>query len=114
MQFFMIETNHLLVLTTCPDQRCAESIATALVSSNLAACVNIQPGLRSVYRWQGAIESSEEVLLIIKSIAERYQEVETAIRDLHPYELPEVIAVPIVAGSKSYLRWLEAGVQRSQ
>ncbi|MDO9371205.1 MAG: divalent-cation tolerance protein CutA [Gammaproteobacteria bacterium] len=96
-----------MVLCTCPDQDVALSIANALVDGKLAACVNIVPGLRSVYRWKGARENAEEALLIIKSRADDYAPLETAVRALHPYELPEIIAVPICTGLPAYLSWLQ-------
>jgi len=97
---------YLLILTTCPDKESALRVANTLVNQRFAACVNILPGLTSVYHWQGQIESSEEHLLLIKSTQTAYRKVEAAIRDTHPYELPEVIAVPLIAGLKSYLSWI--------
>jgi periplasmic divalent cation tolerance protein len=96
-----------LLLCTCPDQETASRIASALVEQRLAACVNILPGVRSVYRWQAAIEWGDEQLLLIKSRATRYGDIEAAIKALHPYELPEVIAVPISAGLPAYLAWIK-------
>lgn len=96
----------LLVFTTLPDSASAERLAEHLVSRQLAACVSVQAPCHSVYRWQGAVEHSGEVPLIIKTTAERYPALETAILSLHPYELPEVIAVPIVKGLPAYLSWL--------
>ncbi|MEZ5445998.1 MAG: divalent-cation tolerance protein CutA [Gammaproteobacteria bacterium] len=98
--------SYWLVLTTCPDADSAERLAHLLVSRNLAACVNIQPGVRSVYRWQGTVESSAEHLLSIKTAATRYEALQDVIKANHPYELPEVVAVPIVAGSSEYLSWI--------
>lgn len=95
-----------LILSTCPDTEVAERIADTLVDQKLAACVNLVPGLRSVYRWKGQRERAEEVLLIIKSRTQDYSTVEKALRALHPYELPEIIAVPISAGLPAYLAWL--------
>lgn len=95
-----------LILSTCPDTEVAERIADALVDQRLAACVNLVPGLRSVYRWKGQRERAEEVLLIIKSRTQDYSAVEEALRALHPYELPEIIAVPVSAGLPAYLAWL--------
>lgn len=95
-----------LILSTCPDTEVAGRIADTLVDQKLAACVNLVPGLRSVYRWQGQRERAEEVLLIIKSRTQDYSAVENALRALHPYELPEIIAVPISAGLPAYLAWL--------
>lgn len=103
----MATPDYQLVITTCPDDELAKSLATALVGEGLAACVNILPSVRSIYRWQGRIESAEERLLIIKSRVEDYPAVERRITALHSYELPEVIAVPIVNGLPAYLAWLE-------
>lgn len=95
-----------LLYCTCPDADTASRIARALVESRLAACVNIVPGLRSFYRWQGAIQDEAECLLLIKTQAARIAPVTESIRALHPYELPEVIAVPVVAGLAPYLDWV--------
>jgi len=94
------------VLTTCPNQRAAQRIARTLVEERLAACVNIVPVAQSVYRWRGRVESAREFLLIIKSLKRGYTKLEKRLRALHPYELPEVIAVPIANGSHPYLAWL--------
>lgn len=96
----------LLILNTCPDKETAIQVANTLVSKRLAACVNILPGLTSVYHWKGQIEASEEHLLLIKSTQAAFDEVEAAICDAHPYELPEVVAVPLVAGLELYLSWI--------
>jgi periplasmic divalent cation tolerance protein len=98
----------LLILTNLPDQDSAQALATALVSERLAACVNILAPCRSVYRWQGAIENAVEVPLLIKSTSTRYAALEAAIRARHPYELPEIIAVPVAHGLPDYLRWVAA------
>lgn len=98
----------LLVLTNLPDRTAAEMLANALIEARLAACVNILPPCRSVYRWQGAVEASDEVPLLIKTSEARYAALETAIRALHPYELPELIAVPITHGLPAYLGWVAA------
>lgn len=100
--------SYLLVLNTCPDREIAEKIARALVEQNLAACINILPGLTSVYRWEGQIETTQEHLLIIKTHSDRYQAVETYLRNNHPYELPEIIAVPIERGLTDYLQWIDS------
>ncbi|GIZ53409.1 divalent-cation tolerance protein CutA [Noviherbaspirillum aridicola] len=96
----------LLVISNLPDAQSAETLARALVEQGLAACVNILPAVRSVYRWQGAIEDATEVTLFIKTAAHRYPELETAVRRLHPYEVPELIALPITAGLPAYLQWV--------
>lgn len=95
-----------LILCTCPDSATATRIAETLVDQELAACVNIIPGLRSIYRWQGRLEEAEECLLLIKAPLAHYARVEAAILGLHPYELPEIIAVSIDAGLPAYLAWL--------
>jgi periplasmic divalent cation tolerance protein len=95
-----------LVLSTCPDTDSAQRIAQALVSERLAACVNIVPIAQSIYRWRGKIESAAEQLLLIKSKARDFRAVMKRLQSLHPYELPEVLAVPIHDGSPGYLAWL--------
>jgi periplasmic divalent cation tolerance protein len=98
----------LLVFTNLPDETSARSLADHLVSARLAACVNVLAPCRSVYRWQGKVEDATEVPLLIKTTAQRYPEVEAAIRARHPYELPEVVAVPIGPGLPAYLAWVAA------
>lgn len=100
--------NPLLVLTNCPDQSVAESLAKALIESRLAACVNILAPCRSVYRWQGQVETATEIPLLIKSTAANYAALETLIRQQHPYDVPEIIALPIERGLPDYLNWLSA------
>ena len=95
-----------LVLTTCPDKAIAERVAQALVQEGLAACVNILPPMHSIYRWKGKIEVANEQLLIIKSSSARFAAIRERIQALHPYELPEIIAVPIADGLPGYLAWL--------
>jgi periplasmic divalent cation tolerance protein len=98
----------LLVLTNLPDRPAAEALASALVGARLAACVNILAPCRSVYRWQGAVETTDEVPLLIKTTEASYAALEAAIRAQHPYELPEVIAIPITQGLPDYLAWVNA------
>ncbi|HUP95544.1 MAG TPA: divalent-cation tolerance protein CutA [Burkholderiales bacterium] len=100
------ESETLLVLTTLPEREAALKLARALVEKRLAACVNILSGCTSVYRWQDNLEHAEEVPLLIKTRAGRYAELEAAIRSLHPYEVPEIIAVPVVQGLADYLGWV--------
>jgi len=95
-----------IVLTACPDATCAEHIARVLVEEGLAACVNILPPMRSIYRWKGKIEDATEQLLVIKSAPARFPAIRDRLRALHPYELPEIIAVPIADGLPDYLAWL--------
>lgn len=96
----------LLVITNCPDAAVAEDIARALVAARLAACVNILAPCRSIYRWQGEVETAAEVPLLIKTTAERYAELEAAICQHHPYDVPEIVALPIAQGLPSYLSWI--------
>jgi periplasmic divalent cation tolerance protein len=103
-------SDYLLVYCTCPDTVVAEGIAETLVAERLAACVNIVPGLTSVYRWQGAVERAAEGLLLIKTTTGRYPVLEERLRALHPYELPEIVAVSLVRGLPAYLDWLNESV----
>lgn len=96
----------LLVLTNCPDEATASTLALALVEDRLAACVNILPRVQSIYRWQGAVESASEIPLLIKSTVGRYAELEAVIRARHPYDVPEIIALPITQGLPAYLNWV--------
>lgn len=100
--------NALIVLTNAPDRAVAEKIAHALIDQKLAACVNILAPCASVYRWQGNVETAAEVPLLIKTRAEIYPEVEAAIKSLHPYDLPEIVALPVAFGSPEYLDWINA------
>ena len=98
----------LLVLTNLPDRSVAEKLADLLIDMRLAACVNILAPCRSVYRWKGALQHDEEHPMLIKTTAERYGALEAALRAGHPYELPEIIAVPIERGLPAYLDWVAA------
>lgn len=98
----------LLVWTNLPDRATAERLADSLVEQNLAACVNILAPCRSVYRWKGAVQRDEEHPLLIKTTRERYPALEQALRAGHPYELPEIIALPIERGLPAYLEWVAA------
>jgi periplasmic divalent cation tolerance protein len=98
--------SEILVLTTADSLELALKIASALVEQKEAACVNIVPGIRSIYRWEGKVCDDAELLVLIKSSADRFEAVRSRIRQLHTYEVPEVISLPIVAGDQSYLRWL--------
>lgn len=99
-------SNARIVLTTAGSQEEARKIAGALVERKLAACVNIVPQIESVYRWQGKVESATEWLLIVKTQAESFARVRDAIKELHSYELPECIMIPIEGGSEEYLKWI--------
>ena len=100
----------LMVYCTCPDADTAALLADAAVAESLAACVNQIEGVVSVFQWQGKVERENEVLLIAKTTAARYAALEARWQALHPYELPEVIAVPIDTGSEPYLKWLRSSV----
>lgn len=104
----------LLVLTNLPDRAAAEKLADALIEKRLAACINILGPCRSVYRWQGAVQHDEEHPVLIKSTREAYPALEAQIRALHPYELPEIVAVPIERGLPAYLDWVAAQTQPDQ
>ena len=97
----------LACLCTCPDAASAARIADALVGERLAACVNVLPGLQSLYRWQGRVERASEVLLLIKTTRARLEALSARLVELHPYELPEVLAVDIAGGLPAYLAWIE-------
>jgi periplasmic divalent cation tolerance protein len=101
-------TEGLVVLCTCPDEPTGERIARELVSSGLAACVNRLDRVRSTYRWKGTLQDEPEVLLVIKTVRDRYEALEMRLKALHPYEVPEIIAVPILAGAERYLAWMAA------
>jgi len=105
-----VTSQALLVLTTCASNAEAERLAAELVERRLAACVNTVSQVASTYRWQGKIERAEESLLVIKTTQERFAAVQTVIRTRSGYELPEVLAVPVTAGSSEYLQWLGAAV----
>lgn len=98
-------TDLTAILCTCPDTATGESIARALVESRLAACVNLLPGVRSFYRWDGAVKDDSEILLVIKTTAARFDAVEALVKERHPYDLPELIALPVAAGNRGYLDW---------
>ncbi len=100
-------SQYQVVLVTCPDIKVAEPLAQGLIEKNLAACVNILPGVQSVYRWQGAIEKSHEVLLLIKTTQDRWNELSSFIEKQHPYDIPEIISLPIEQGLESYLKWMD-------
>lgn len=96
----------LLVITTLPDQATAEQLAERLLARQLAACINILPAMTSLYMWKGQLEHGQEHLLLIKTRRERYEMLEKEIRNGHPYELPEIIGVPVTAGLAGYLDWI--------
>jgi len=104
-------TDNLLIFTTTASDAEARKVATTLVERRLAACVNIMPRVASVYRWQGQVEAAEEFLLIIKTVKAKQSQVQSAIRELHSYELPECIAIEVEGGSAEYLEWITDSVK---
>jgi periplasmic divalent cation tolerance protein len=102
-----MSTTALIVLCTCPDQQTAEHLASALVERQLAACVNILPGIRSFYRWEGRLQQDDEIQLVIKASQKTWPRLEQFIQQQHPYEVPEILAIPVTAGLPDYLKWLE-------
>ncbi len=101
-----MSSDAILVLTACPDEATALRIARDLVESGLAACVSRLPGAHSTYRWEGRLQDEPEVLLIIKTLATRFEALEMRLKSLHPYELPEIIALPVASVSAEYIAWL--------
>ena len=102
----MMEKEIFVLMSTCPDAATAERIARELVGASLVACVNVVPGLRSIYRWNGAVQADEEVLMILKTRADRLSEARERLVALHPYDVPEVVALPVVDGHHPYLQWV--------
>lgn len=100
-------TDKIVVLSTCASADEARRIADELIAQRLAACVNLLPPVRSVYHWKGAVEEGEETLMIIKSARPLFEQLQAAIVRLHSYEVPEIIALPIVDGAASYLAWMD-------
>jgi periplasmic divalent cation tolerance protein len=100
----------ILALSTCPDDQTAHQMARALVTEGLATCVNRVPGVQSTYVWKGHLQDDPEVLLIIKTTANRVPELEARLKALHPYELPELIVLPVGGGNERYLEWVRLGV----
>jgi periplasmic divalent cation tolerance protein len=109
----MSPSQHVVVLSTVSRAEDAERIARALVERRLAGCVNVVPGLVSFYRWKGQLEKDDERLLVIKTRRDRLPALADALASLHPYELPELLALPVEAGSPAYLRWLDESVAES-
>ncbi len=96
----------VFLYTTFPDLETAERVGTQLVEARLAACVNILPGMRSIYRWKGAVERAEEIVMIVKTLAAREAEAIVAIRGGHPYEVPTIVTLPTSGGFEPYLAWI--------
>ena len=104
-------TDKIVVLSTCADPADAERIARALVEGRLAACVSIVPAIRSFYRWKGAIEDNGEVMMIIKSSRDLFAALRAELEKLHPYDVPEILALPVVEGAENYLNWIGANLR---
>jgi len=107
-------TDKIVVLSTCGSAEEADRIARRLVEARLAACVNITPGVRSIYRWKSAIEESEECLLVIKSRRDLLAALETELRKVHSYEVPEILALTVIDGSESYLLWMDGELRHAE
>lgn len=107
-------TDKIVVLVTCASAEEAARMARELIARRLAACVNLLPGVRSVYHWKGSVEEAEETLLMIKSARPLFDELKAAIARLHSYEVPEIVALPIVEGAASYLEWMDRELARGE
>jgi len=106
-------TPYLMILCTVPDSVTAQKISRILVEEKLAACCNIVPGLNSIYRWENKIQDEPEILLIFKTRQELFSELEQRVKSLHPYAVPEIIAIPIVSGNIDYLKWMDENVKKN-
>ncbi len=103
--------DHIVVLITAPSVEVARQLGHTLLKKQRAACVTINPGVESLYMWEGELQSDEEALLIIKTTASAFETLTAVVQDAHPYDVPEIIALPIVAGSQAYLRWIDEHVE---
>jgi periplasmic divalent cation tolerance protein len=106
-------TDKIVVLSTCANEADACRVARALVEARVAACVNVMPGLQSFYHWQGALETSNEVLLLIKTSRDLFAQLKLELEKIHPYEVPEILALPIVEGADNYLNWMSANLREA-
>lgn len=107
-------TDHIVVLNTCSSAEEAEQLARMLVERRLAACVSVVPGVRSFYRWQDAVESAGEWLLLVKSSRDLFPALCSVIEQAHSYEVPEILALPVVEGAANYLNWLTSSVRAGE
>lgn len=107
----MKSPEYIVILCTCPNQETAEQIASQLVSEKLAACVNLIPGITSIYQWESAVQKETECQLLIKTEHNQFAAIENHLKDNHPYDVPEILALPIVAGHEPYLDWISQNVQ---
>jgi periplasmic divalent cation tolerance protein len=102
---------YVIIFVTAPSEKIASQIGKMIISKKLAACVNIIPEIRSLYRWKNKICNDKEFLIIIKSSAKRFNELAVKIQKMHPYEIPEIISIPITKGSNSYMKWLSENIK---
>ena len=102
---------NIIVFVTCADKKEAKKISSALVANRLAACVNIAGNIESVFWWQGKVDSSSEVLLMAKSLKNKFAKITKLVKSLHSYEVPEIIALPVIMGDKKYLGWIKESVK---
>ena len=102
----------IVALSTCPDEATARHLAQTLVGERLATCVNRVAGVASTYFWDGRLQEDAEILLIIKTTAARQDELAARLKDLHPYELPELVVLPVTGGNEPYLQWVRSGVEQ--
>ncbi len=107
-QWILAMTELLLVMTSLPDQDAAKALAKRLIDSHLAACVQLQPGVQSIYRWEGRICEEQEVVLVAKTTAQQWSTISSFIKQNHPYDIPEIIAQPITHSHTDYARWVIA------
>jgi len=107
-------TDKIVILTTCSNETEAEKLARLLVDRRLAACVSVIPRIRSYYRWQGAVETAEECLLLVKTARALFEPLRAALLGTHSYEIPEVLALPVVAGAMDYLNWMESSLEAAR
>lgn len=114
MQSLDTASKVVVALSTCPDEKTARSIAASLVQERLATCVNRVPGVASTYFWDGRLQDESEILLIIKTSAGRVAELQGRLKELHPYELPELIVLPVIGGNEGYLQWVREGVEKER
>ncbi|MEM7020356.1 MAG: divalent-cation tolerance protein CutA [Pseudomonadota bacterium] len=108
-----MQSVYKMLVSTCPDNHTAEELAHYLVANQLAACVNILPAIQSVYRWQDAVASDEEVMLLIKTHVERYDAIQQVFSEHHPYDVPELLCLPIEQGLPAYLEWIGESVREA-
>ena len=106
-----MSNNYIVILCTVPDKETALKISRTLVSERLAACCNIIPSLTSIYFWEGKMQEDDEHLLLIKTRSEKFHALQKRIEQIHPYQVPEILALPVVQGNESYLNWVNENVQ---